>query len=524
MPLATKEEINKILKDIDTTKSCGPDKIPPKIAKMSANILDKTLVDIINDMVLNNKFPENAKNANVPPIYKKSVRSSKLNYRPVSLLNIFSKVLERWTKDKIEPFVNKILSKFISAYRKKISSNHTLLRLLEEWKKHLDDKKFVGAVLMDLSKAFDCIPHDLLIAKLEAYGFKFDTLVFFYSYLKLRKQNVKINNVFSVFQFLLSGVPQGSILGPILFNIFMSDLFLWIEEASLHNFADDNSLSAFAETVQELIKVLEKESETAINWFNINGMSANPDKFHGIIINRCGRHPEVHHMNFAGFEITTEKIVNLLGIDIDYKLNFNKHIGTLCKKSAGQLNAICRMGKHVKENEKAVLIQSFVQANFNYCPLVWFFTSPGSLRKIERIQDRALRILFDDFDSDTKVLLDKAGKTTFLIKQHKNLAIEIFKTLKNLNPDYMKEIFTKNENPYRLRDNSRHENDLVNSKYKAFTYGECSLKNLGPKIWNALPTVFKCANSLFTFKQLMKTWDGPNCTCEMCKALNTPAI
>ena len=173
--------------------------------------------------------------------------------------------------------------------------------------KHLDNKKFVGAVLMDLSKAFDCIPHDLLIAKLEAYGFKFDTLVFFYSYLKRRKQNVKINNVFSTFQVLLSGVPQGSILGPILFNIFMSDLFLWIEEASLHNFADDNTLSAFAKSIPELIKVLEKESETAINWFKVNGMSVNPDKFHGIIINRCGRHPEVHQTNFAGFEITTEK-------------------------------------------------------------------------------------------------------------------------------------------------------------------------------------------------------------------------
>ena len=113
LPLATKEEINKILKDIDTTKSCGPDKIPPKIAKISADILDTTLVNIINDIVLNNKFSENAKNANVPPIYKKSVRSSKLNYRPVSLLNIFSKVLERWTKDKIKPFVNEILTKFI---------------------------------------------------------------------------------------------------------------------------------------------------------------------------------------------------------------------------------------------------------------------------------------------------------------------------------------------------------------------------------------------------------------------------
>ena len=117
-------------------------------------------------------------------------------------------------------------------------------------------------------------------------------------------------------------------------------------------------------------------------------------------------------------------------------------------------------------------------------------------------------------------MLEKAGKNTFLIKQHKNLATEIFKTLNNLNPDYMKDIFIKNENPYRLRDNSRHKNDLVNSSYKAFTYGECSLTNLGPKIWNALPTEFKSAKSLFTFKQLMKTWDGPICSCKMCKALN----
>ena len=105
--------------------------------------------------------------------------------------------MERWIKDRIEP----ILSKFIFVYRQKFSYNHVLLRLLEEWKNQLDNKKFVGAVLMDLSKAFDCIPHDLLIAKMEAYGFDFDTLVFFYSYLKRRKQNVKINNILGHFKF-----------------------------------------------------------------------------------------------------------------------------------------------------------------------------------------------------------------------------------------------------------------------------------------------------------------------------------
>ena len=520
LPAATKEEINKIMKNIDTTKSCGPDKIPPKFVKMSANILDATLANVINENVQKCTFSESAKHANVPPIFKKDDRSKKVNYRPVSLLNTFSKVLERWTNNKIEPFVNNILSKFISAYRKKYSSNHVLLRIIEEWKSNLDNKKFVGAVLMDLSKAFDCIPHDLLIAKLGAYGFELDTLVYFYSYLKRRKQSVKINNIFSNFQFLLSGVPQGSILGPILFNIFINDLILWIDASNLHNFADDNTLSASANSIRDLISTLENDSEIAIKWFKDNGMSVNPDKFHGIIINKCGRHSDTHKLNFAGFEITTEKVVNLLGIDIDYKLNFNNHIGTLCKKAAGQLNAICRMGKFIGENEKKVLIQSFVNSNFNYCPLVWFFTSPESLRKIERIQERSLRILYDDFHSTTKYLNVKAISTTFLVKQHKNLAIEIFKTLRDLNPEFMKDIFAQNWNPYQLRDNSRHESDLKAQKHKAFTYGECSLRVLGPNIWNALPIDMKNCVSLLHFKKLVKTWEGPRCSCKMCKALN----
>ena len=153
---------------------------------------------------------------------------------------------------------------FLSRNRKAYSTNHVLLRLIEQWKSALDNKNFVEAVLMGLSKAFDCIPHDLLIAKLHAYGFSENSLTFFYSYLKRRNQNVKINNTYSLYKELLPGVRQGSILGPILFNIFINDLFLWLSTGDLHNFADGNTISAFSKDLQELIKNLEDLSECAI--------------------------------------------------------------------------------------------------------------------------------------------------------------------------------------------------------------------------------------------------------------------
>ena len=154
--------------------------------------------------------------------------------------------------------VNTILSDKISAYRKGYSSQHVLLKLTEEWRKHLDNNQIVGAVLMDLSKAFDCIPHELLIAKLAAYGFDTKTLKFFLSYLKGRKQSVNIKGTLSTCMDVLAGVPQGSILGPVIFNIFLNDITTIFEKCSLNNFADDNTLDAHASSVTELVNSLEK--------------------------------------------------------------------------------------------------------------------------------------------------------------------------------------------------------------------------------------------------------------------------
>ena len=440
IPLAQISDIQDILKNINIKKSAGPGMILPSLVKMCSNVIDGPLTNVINHIVVSCIFPDSSKIAHVTPCYKKKDRTDKANYRPVSVIGTLPKILERFIQNKVCEHIDKCLSNLISAYRKHYSSNHVLIKLIEKWKKDMDDKKFVGAVLMDLSKAFDCVPHDLLIAKLYAYGFEMKTLILFYSYLKNRKQCVKINNVFSSFMVLVSGVPQGSILGPILFNIFVNDLVYFIK-SDLGNFADDNSISDSAKNIPDLLKILENESTNAIDWFRGNDMIVNPEKFQAIIFNRRPKDENTYTLNFDNKSIQTSSEVVLLGIEIDNNLKFKKHIHHLVKKAAGQLNFLSKQSKFLNHDAMRIVIESFVLANFNYCPLVWHFCSCESINKLEKIQERAFRLLLNDYESDYDQLLAKANKPTLEIRRIKFLATEIFKTLKNLNPPYMKEIF-----------------------------------------------------------------------------------
>ena len=167
----------------------------------------------------------------------------------MSILNCFSKVYENVIKNELLKSMNVHLSPFISAYCKNYNTQYVLLRLLEEWRENLDNNKIVGGILMDLSKAFDCVPHDLLLAKLAAYGIDDTLILYIHSYLLNRKQCVCINNTLSEFNKVISGVPQGSIVGPILFNCFFNDFYYFIENAKVHNFADDNTFTTFSQNV-----------------------------------------------------------------------------------------------------------------------------------------------------------------------------------------------------------------------------------------------------------------------------------
>ena len=254
-----------------------------------------------------------------------------------------------------------------------------------------------------MSKAFDCIPHDILIAKLAAYGLSEEALMYIISYLSNRKQCVRINDTYSEFEDIIMGVSQGSILGPLLFNLSINDLLFFILIAWVHNFADGTTLSAFAENVSKLINISQSESEVITDWFKKNQMIVNSDKFQVKIIDKKKGVHTNENVVIDNNQIKNVPSVELLGIQLDDKLSSSPHISNICKFAANQLNALIRLQNFLSFEENKILINSYFMANFNYCPLVWMFSNAVSLKKIENLQKRALRILYKSYNKPYEI-------------------------------------------------------------------------------------------------------------------------
>ena len=239
-------------------------------------------------------------------------------------------------------------------------------------------------------------------------------------------------------------------------------------------------------------------------------MIANPKKFHALFVkkdqtNTCGI-----NLDFQGHSIKSEETVKLLGVTLDYKLNFDPHISNLCKKAAAQLNVLKRLINLLKNKFwfKVLCIQISTI-------VVWFdtFSSSKSLQKIEKIQERTLRFLYNDHKSSYDDLLIRSKKCTMQVARQRTLCIKIFKTIKNLNPSLMQSIFSSRTSKHP----SRNPNNLNHFRTNQVTFGSKSLKAIGPQIWNCSPNEIKSADNLNSFKCMIKQWDGPSSKCNACK-------
>ena len=247
---------------------------------------------------------------------------------------------------------------------------------------------------MDLSKAFDCIRHDLLIAKLHAYGFSREALLLVHSYLGNRQQRVKINGSFSTYKYLRFGVPQGSVLGPLFYNIYINDLLLSIQETEICNYADDTTVYTCDMRLENVISRLENDSKITIEWFGNNYIKLNENKCHFMVFGE--RTNEDLSINIGSCAVNNSKEEKLLGILIDTNLSFEKHISNICQKAGNKLFALSRMSTYLSTDKLKLLMRAFVTSQFQYCPLVWMLHSRMINNKINRLHERALRIAFKD--------------------------------------------------------------------------------------------------------------------------------
>ena len=496
------------IEKLDNAKTSQQTDIPTKLLKHNSRYFADIFSKNINNCFENSNFPTELKLADVIPVYKKKSKNFKDNYRPVSILSNISKIYERVIYEQMQPYFENLLSKFQCGFRKGYNAQHCLMVLIEKWKKCVDNGGAFGALLTDLSKAFDCLSHELLIAKLNAYGFDKKSLTLVYSYLSKRKQRVKINNSFSSWQRLSFGVPQGSILGPLLFNIYICDMFYFLENYDIANYADDTTPFSVKQNHDLVVEDLQNSSAILFKWLKDNYMKINTDKSHLIMSRNKSIVAKIDE-----FDIQSENQQELLGIVIDSNLTFEDHVSKICKKASQKLNALARVSSYMDIHKKKLLMKSFITSQFGYCPLIWMFHSRTLNKRINSIHERSLRITYSDKVSTFQELLEKDNSVSIHQRNLQILATEMFKVYKNISPELLNDIFEPKESCYRLRANSFFKTRKVTSVH----HGTESLSFLGPKIWDLVPLDIKQSENIDIFKSKIKRLSFPECPCRLCK-------
>ena len=500
------QEIAKIILSLKNKNSSGYDGISNVLIKKLTSEICYPLAIIFNKSILEGKFPRAMKVADVLPVFKSKDKSVCTNYRPISLLPVVSKVLERIIYKRLYYFLQKEHLLYNSQYgfRNKHSTINAVMEFVGKVLNGFENEQYTLSVFLDLSKAFDTIDHNILLNKLDRYGIRGQANNWFKSYLSERQQQVKYTDgVRSRLMTVNCGVPQGSVLGPLLFIIYTNDIYKSVVGSHCILFADDTTMFSIHKDIDTLVKIITKDMNILIDWFKANKLSLNLGKTNCMLFKPKHKKERNVVLNFDSETLRSVSNTKFLGLIIDENLTWSNHIKNVHLKLAKGLYTLRSVRKSLPNWTKRILYMSFINSHINYGLSLWGPMALSSdIKKLEKQQKKALRhIDTATYNSHT----DPIFKKYKILKLKDMINLELGKFMygfeKGTLPLPLQNLFKRNVDIHHY--NTRGKMSVNTQQHKSTIYNKSFLAR-GPALWSQFQNDQKMCPSVNSFVRNFK--------------------
>ncbi len=434
------------------------------------------------------------------PLYKENDRNEACNYRPISILPAVSKILERTIHNQLYTHItdNNLLSSAQFGFRKNHSTSTCILSLIDRIYKNMDANKLTGVVFLDLKKAFDTVDHNILLKKLKTFNIVDTSIQWFRNYLTNRYQSVKYRGHKSEKLLVATGVPQGSILGPLLFILYINDLGDYLTDSAVSLYADDTALYASSDSHVDLMLTLRLELSIINEWLAANKLTLNVGKTKYVIFGKKGQTNTIdYNLTINNQKIAKVDCMKYLGVHLDQHLTFDTHISITHGKAVGKLGLLRRSREFLDEKSALTLYQSLLLPQLTYCDTVYETTTQANTSKLQKVQNSALRtILKVNKRTSIKWMHNKLKILTLVQRRELNRAVDCYKHVTN--PLSSLSYMFRNFENIRM---TRRSNELnVKVPNIRSEIGRKAYSYRGPVCWNAIESDIKKSENKNVFK------------------------